>query len=544
MDSVIEVCKEQVVGWYDSIDRLRVGGVLRALQQAGSVVNFMKLCYPGEERPLRHFTDLTQRLKSGVMKLVNRGVPYLEAKRVSDAAVQQWLESLYSAGARAGSLVAIVRTIELVSSFSCRPRKHKTAKGHPTTGRITAKTAEHHLTRAGHHICVYYFFVCDTHFGRASLRLSSYVPFEVSLHLNGHDYLERQMLRQRRQITMAQNAVAKVSDWKALRELAEADLEPAVRRFAAYWIARLPHGLTAAQLETLGGYYWYLQVLEVSRNFVFRSVDQCRPVFQTLLLHNQLLGSPDTIRYLFGMTRGPRRPTSSQLTLGTPMGCFKAFYGSNWLKCYDKQGFILRFELVMNMATDFVATKSLSNLRYLTQLGQNVCKRLERTCLTAVSCPISARAYKSLVEPGTDACGRRYPAIRPERPAQQALLATIFSLTHCAAGFSNRELRTKHQEQHGVPLKPSQASYRMRVLRAHGLIEPVGGRRRHQLTRAGRPIVAFLLKVYRKLMAPVIEAAVDGVHHFRAAIAADPIADALHALLIALGIARQGAFQS
>ena len=266
-------------------------------------------------------------------------------------------------------------------------------------------------------------------------------------------------------------------------------------------------------------------------------------MFETLLLHNQLLGSPDTIRYLFAMTRGPRRSTSSQLTLGTPMGCFKAFYGSNWLKCYDKQGFILRFELVMNMATDFVATKSLSNLRYLTHLGQNVCKRLERTCLTAVCCPVSARAYKSLVEPGTDACGRRYPAIRPERPAQQALLATIFSLTHCAAGFSNRQLRAKHQQQHGVPLKPSQASYRTRVLRAHGLIEPVGGRRRHQLTRAGRPIVAFLVKLYRKLMAPVVQAAVDGVHHFRSAIAADPIADALHALLVVLGIAQPRAVE-
>jgi hypothetical protein len=544
MDSVNEVCKEQLTGWYNSIDRLRVGGVLRSLQQAGSVVNFMKLCYPGEEQPLRHFKELTQRLTAGVTKLVRRGVPYLEAVRVSDPAAQAWLEPLYAAGPRAGSVVAIVRTIERVSSFSCRPRKHKRAKGHPKTGRLTAKTAEHHLTRAGHQICVYYFFVYDTHWGRASIRLSSYLPFEVSLHLNGHDYLERQMLRQRRQITMAENAVARVSDWKALRELAEADLEPAVRRFAAYWMRRLPHGLTAAQLNTVGGYYWYLQVLEVSRNFVFRSAAQLRPLFDTLLLHNQLLGSPDTIRYLFARSRGPRRPTSSQVSLGTPLGCFKAFYGSNWLKCYDKHGFILRFELVVNLATDFVASKSLSNLRYLFHLGQNVCKRLERTCLTAVSCPVSARAYKSLVEPGTDACGRRYPAIRPERPAQQALLATIFSLTHCAAGFSNRELRAKHQQQHGVALKPSQASYRMRVLRAHGLIEPVGGRRRHQLTRAGRPVVAFLVKLYRQLMAPVVQAAVDGLHYFRTAIAADPVADALHALLTALGIAQRRTAQA
>jgi hypothetical protein len=538
MDNVLDVCQEQVLGWYDSVDRLRVGGVLRGLQQAGAVVNFMKHIYPGEERPLGHFPELTGRLTVGVERLVRQGVPYLEAGWVSDPAVQAWLEPLYAARPRAGSVVAIVRTLEWVNSFSCRRRTHPRAKGHPTTGRRTTDTAEHHLTRGQHHICVYYFFVFDAHWGRASVRVASYLPFEITLQLNGHDYLERQLHRQRRRITMAANAVAQVADWSALRTLAATDLEPAVRRFAAYWLARLPHGLTAAHLALLGSYYWYLQVLEVSHNFVFRSADECQPLFETLLRHNQLLGSPDTIRYLFNMSRRSRRPTSSQVTMGLPMGCFKAFYGSNWLKCYDKLGFILRFELVINLATDFVATKSLSNLHTLTRLGQEVCTRLERTCLTAVSCPVNARAYKSLVEPGTDASGRRYPAIRPERLGQQALLATIFSLAHCAEGFSNREFRSRHQEQHGVPLKSSQASYRLRLFRSHGLIEPVGERRRYQLTPAGRPIVAFLVKLYRHLLAPVVQAATDGIHQFRTAIVHDPIADALHALLITLGIAQ------
>jgi hypothetical protein len=35
MDSVIDLRREELVGWYDSIDRLRVGGVLSGLQQAG-----------------------------------------------------------------------------------------------------------------------------------------------------------------------------------------------------------------------------------------------------------------------------------------------------------------------------------------------------------------------------------------------------------------------------------------------------------------------------------------------------------------------------
>jgi len=112
MDSVLQVCGGQLAGWYDSVDRLRVGGIPRSLQQAGAVVNFMKDSYPGEERPLGHFPERTGRLKAGVEVLVARGVPYLEAKRASDPAVQAWLEPLYAAGPRAGSVVAIVRTIE------------------------------------------------------------------------------------------------------------------------------------------------------------------------------------------------------------------------------------------------------------------------------------------------------------------------------------------------------------------------------------------------------------------------------------------------
>jgi hypothetical protein len=536
MESVIEVCGEQLVGWYGGVDRLRIGGILRSVQQPGAAVNFMKWIYPGEDRPLRHFPELTGRLRRGVEKLVLRGVPYLEAKRVSDPAVQAWLSPLYEASPRVGSVVAIVRTIEGVNSFSCRPRKHRVAKGDPRTGRRPVEVAEHHLVRGKHNIGVYYFYLYDQHWGRCSVRIGSYLPFDVSLQLNGHEYLERQMRRQRRGITMAANAVAKVADWEAFRKLSGEPLEPAVRRFAAYWLSRLPHGLSPDQIKQLGGYYLYIQAVEACRNFVFRSAEECRPFFETLLRHNQMLGSPDSIRYLFGISRRSRRTTSGKVTLEKPMGCFKAFYGTNWVKCYDKQGFILRFEIVMNLVTDFVASKSLSNLHYLTRFGQNVCRRLERTCLTAVSCPVSAGAYKSLVEPGTDAFGRRYPAIRPERPAQQDLLATILSLQHCAKGFSAREIRTLHQKKHGVTLKPSQASYRLRVLRAHGLIEQVGKCRRYQLSQPGRPIVTFLVKLYTHFIAPVVQAATNGIHRFRTAVAQDPIAQALDNMFTALGI--------
>ncbi len=61
------------------------------------------------------------------------------------------------------------------------------------------------------------------------------------------------------------------------------------------------------------------------------------------------------------------------------------------MKCYDKHGFIIRFETVINNAVEFVASKSLSNLRYLVQVGQNATRRLQPysvdVCMLSSKCP-------------------------------------------------------------------------------------------------------------------------------------------------------------
>lgn len=131
----------------------------------------------------------------------------------------------------------------------------------------------------------------------------------------------------------------------------------------------------------------------VSRNFAFRSADACQPLFEAFLRHNQLLWSLETVRSLFALNRAPRCPTSGQITIGLPMECFKIFYRSNWLKCYDKFGVILRFELVVNAVMDSMANKSLSDLRHLIHLGRQVCRRLDRASLASVSSPVGGRPF-------------------------------------------------------------------------------------------------------------------------------------------------------
>jgi hypothetical protein len=517
---------------------------LRRLQDTGAICNFLKYLFPNDEEPLRNFPSLTSRMKHYLALLQARGVPLFDAdpphgkkRTVSDPKVHQWLDELYAKNPRAGTLVAVVRTRECVRGVSCRKRKHPAAKGNPKTGVRTRPTAGQHLVYARHNIHVFYFFVYDPVWGKASIRICSYLPFDISLQLNGHEYLSRQMHQRNWQYEMLTNAVSHVSNWEKLRQMvAQTDYESEIRQFAARWLKRLPHGIDQKSLHDLGGYYWTIQVLESCLNYVFKDETYCSPVFDQLLRHNLLLGTPESIRTLFG--RRPRSlRTSNQITTSEPMACVKAFWGPNWVKFYDKQHRILRFEIVINDARMFVANKSLSNARYLVALGCNACRRLERSSMSAAHCPVRARVH-TLLEGVKDDSGRPFGGIRAERRAEQALLVTLLNLSHTAAGFSNRQYRRKHHQITGEePLKTSQGSYRLRKFRAHGLIEPVGkSGRTYQITEAGRRCASFVLKVHQRLLSPVQHALVHGLHSLSNPSSSDPLDEALEKVYAALGL--------
>jgi hypothetical protein len=56
------------------------------------------------------------------------------------------------------------------------------------------------------------------------------------------------------------------------------------------------------------------------------------------------------------------------------------------------------------------------------------------------------------------------------------------------------------------------------------------------LTQFGRSAAAFVVKLYRHVFAPVIDAAKHGVHVFKQSFSDDPISVALFQLLSVMGI--------
>jgi hypothetical protein len=89
------------------------------------------------------------------------------------------------------------------------------------------------LLFARHNIDVFYVFVYDPIWGRASIGICSYLTFDITLQLNGHELLARQIRRRGWRFEMLANAVSNVTDWERLRHiLADTNYEYEIWRFA------------------------------------------------------------------------------------------------------------------------------------------------------------------------------------------------------------------------------------------------------------------------------------------------------------------------
>jgi hypothetical protein len=67
----------------------------------------------------------------------------------------------------------------------------------------------------------YYFYIVDEVLGPMALRAGSFLPFQITAYLNGHNFIERQLLRQKIAFKKEDNRFVWVEDPAALQEAAD-----------------------------------------------------------------------------------------------------------------------------------------------------------------------------------------------------------------------------------------------------------------------------------------------------------------------------------
>ncbi len=203
---------------------------------------------------------------------------------------------------------------------------------------------------------VLYFYFLDPEFGLLYVRLTSWFPFTVQAYLNGHSWLQKQMLKRRLSFNLHDNAFTTLDDPKAAQ--GNWPIRSSARtggRSSTAW-RRQVNPLTRQPWFRGLSYYWVIDQAEFSTDLIFTSREALAGLYPRLLDHAAVNFSAKDILTFLGRRFHPRfdGEVLTHCQKGRwPGARIKHRMKNNWLKMYDKFGLVLRIETVINNPREF-----------------------------------------------------------------------------------------------------------------------------------------------------------------------------------------------
>ena len=357
-------------------------------------------------------------------------------------------------------------------------------------------------------------------------RIQTWFPFNIQVGINGREWLARQMDKEGLKYRQQGNCFVWIEDYVQAQKLMNRQLE-------MNW-AELLNGF-ARQLNPLhegifehypASYYWMVHQSEWATDVIFREASFLKRLMPLLVRHGMLsFASPDVMRY-FG-----KRVTQSGDIRADFQGTLEIDFkrrqegervkyrmNGNSAKFYDKAyseiGSVLRgAETTINAVQDFRAyrakeggpeedlqwrpmRKGIADLHRRAEVSQKTNERL-LNALASVDDSQSVEELTAEIQRPTKWGDRRVRGLRPWAEDKE-LITVINRGEFLINGLRNRDLQkllyTAEAELPAERRRRSAAiSRKLRLLRAHGLIQKVPRTHRYHVTDAGRVILLTVL---------------------------------------------------
>jgi hypothetical protein len=390
------------------------------------------------------------------------------------------------------------RAQERTPVFRTEKRRNPAGRSYPWIVRATAMVNH------------FYVYAVDDDFGPFFLKFCSYFPYNAKLCINGNEWAKRQAAKAGVAFEALDNGFAACENPRCLQRICHRLGPWHVDRLLRKWLAILPHPFTGADRHA--GYRYDVSILqaEFSLTQVLDRPLSGRVFFEEIVRENVDVGRPDRVSLVFDrrIFRGRKHPTPGRFrtrvfTDGvTPS--LHIEYKASRIKQYHKEARALRTETTINDTRDFRIGRRLKNLPALREVGFSANRRL-----LGVQCishdPIHGEAVFADLTRSRLVDGRRVPALRFGDPRVHALLAAVVLYRHQPSGFASRDLRSALADLLGRPpgtVTPGQATYDLRRLSLHGLIERIPHTHRYQVTDDGWATAILVIRAYNRVLRP------------------------------------------
>ena len=357
-----------------------------------------------------------------------------------------------------------------------------------------------------------YKYWLDREFGLMGARLQTWLPCRVQVWINGRHWLARKLDRKGIAYRRHDNCLPWIEDFDAAQKLMNQTHSKNWIRVLDRILARLSPGYR----KRLPGceVYWVASQTEWATDICFASTRSLRAIYRPLVRGAMTaLGCDDILRFM-NKRRSFQGEVDSNFRKNPEGVRVKHHLGGNTVKAYDKGGSVLRIETTINQPKQFRVfrtkqgdpqsdkswrplRKSVVDLRRRAEVSQQVNQRYTE----ALGSLDTTTPLYDLVGPVCRPIrrrGTRYRALRPWSEDDRKLLEAVSRGEHVSEGFVNAQIAAclyprRNADKQERSRIASRVSYRLRLLRNHGLIRKIKNQRRYHVTPKGRKIISAIL---------------------------------------------------
>jgi hypothetical protein len=360
-----------------------------------------------------------------------------------------------------------------------------------------------------------YFYLLDPVLGPMSVRVGTFLPFTLAVFLNGHSFLAQELTRLGVGFRKDDNAFLALDDLAALQAAAERLTPRLIEQRCGYWVRQLAPRFTAEEQAAVDLHYRYsVAQIELATDVIFRRSAPLKALFRRATELGILLGGADRTTHLFGRRITARSGGKLQTVLdrrneGQPI--LRSYYGSSFVKQYEKGDRLLRTETCVNNTYDLGIGRRLENLPALHERMQATNTRYLEAQAELLASTVDGGTLASLARPvmvGT----RRVPGLKLGDDRVIRLLEALRHPGTFVADWTTREVHARVLARHRLTeadYRLSQLRYDLGKLRAHHLVERLGTSRRYHLTARGLKLGVLLVKLRTRLLGPLASLASD-----------------------------------
>jgi hypothetical protein len=483
---------------YHCFDRVVINGYLSGLSRPGQVVHFFQNVVGEPVIGKEVLSRRTNEYQAWVEAFACNHAPieWAEPKVRKEDYVRPALRRMERAGQH--GVYFILKSMEQGQTF--RSTVPRFATNDPNY-RILARQR----SRFTH----YYFYIRDETLGPMVIRVASFFPFQTTYYLNGHNFIEKELDREKVGFRKNDNAFLAVSDPEALQAAADRFTSEVIRKRLEYWTLILGPKFSKRERAAMNLRRFYaVSQIEYCRNFIFKRNFPIHRIFERGCEIGLWRMTANKIAEVFGQRvsrklKGKLSTVVEQIEHGHHI--FRAYYRNAFIKQYEKFSTYLRNEACSNNLADFGLKKGLDHLAAVREKLLAVTGRFAAFQAQWLNVHVDFPLLQRLALPiavGT----ARYPGIKIHDTRMIRLMEVLLHGGTVVSGWSTRQIHEAILTTFGIGADRyglTQIRYDLRKLKAHGLLTRDGKRYAYRLTEKGTKVAILFILFHKQLCGPL-----------------------------------------